>query len=127
MEVTPNYFRNTPLPARNLGISTNLEGEGEIFTPNKNYVMVPFDAKPKEFGEIVENTINLSSYQATEYYENNLELLPLFERKKIAQEYIDLGNGLPTGFYNKLETGTVDPKTTAKAEKVINEFFGEQV
>ena len=113
--------------ARNLGISTNLEGEGEIFTPNKNYVMVPFDAKPKEFGEIVENTINLSSYQATEYYENNLELLPLFERKKIAQEYIDLGNGLPTGFYNKLETGTVDPKTTAKAEKVINEFFGEQV
>jgi len=112
--------------ARNLGISTNLEGEGEIFTPNKNYVMVPFDAKPKEFGEIVENTINLSSYQATEYYENNLELLPLFERKKIAQEYIDLGNGLPTGFYNKLETGTVDPKTTAKAEKVINEFFGEE-
>ena len=56
-----------------------------------------------------------------------MELLPLFERKKIAQEYIDLGNGLPTGFYNKLETGTVDPKTTAKAEKVINEFFGEQV
>jgi hypothetical protein len=113
--------------ARNLGISTNLEGEGEVFTPNKNYVMVPFDAKPKEFGEIVENTINLSSYQATEYYENNLELLPLFERKKIAQEYIDLGNGLCTGFYDNLVTGKTTDKVLADAEKVVTQFFGEQV
>ena len=113
--------------ARNLGISTNEEGIGEVFKPNKNYVMIPYDANPKEFGQIVEDTINLSPYKAQEYHDNNLELLPLFERTKIAQEYIDLGNGLPTGFYNKLETGTVDPKTTMKAEKVIREFFGEEV
>ena len=111
--------------ARNLGVSTNLEGEGEIFKPNKHYVMVPFDATPKEFGSIVEETINLSPYQAQEYHHNNLELLPLFERKKIAQEYIDLGNGLPTGFYNKLETGVSSTSIEMKATKIIEEFFGE--
>ena len=111
--------------ARNLGVSTNEEGVGEVFKPNKNYVMIPYDAKPKEFAEIVEDTVNLPTSRAEQYYQDNLELLPLFERTKIAQEYIDLGNGLPTGFYNKLETGTVDPKTTMKAEKVIREFFGD--
>ena len=111
--------------ARNLGVSTNLEGEGEIFKPNKHYVMVPFDATPKEFGSIVEDTINLSSYQAQEYHYNNLELLPLFQRTKIAQEYIDLGNSLPTGFYNKLETGVSSTPIEMKATKIVKEFFGE--
>jgi glycosyltransferase involved in cell wall biosynthesis len=112
--------------ARNLGVSTNIEGEGEVFMPNENYMMVPHDATPKEFAEIVESTLNLPEDIAAEVHANNYKLLQHFDRERVAYEYIDLARSLPAGWYQKLETGTLTDSVKQKTETVINTFFREE-
>ena len=112
--------------ARNFGISTNEEGIGEVFKPNTNYIMVPHDATPKEFAETVEYTINLSEENAGFIHEQNRKLLQHFERERVASDYVSLAFGVPTGFYNKLETGVISEQVREKTELTINNFFNTQ-
>ena len=111
--------------ARDLGISTNTDGEGEVFKPNENYMMVPHDAKPKEFAEIVESTLNLPEDIAAEVHFNNYKLLQHFDRERVAYEYIDLATNLPAGWYQKLETGTLTESVKQKTDTIISTFFKE--
>tara|TARA_R110000744_G_scaffold44267_3_gene98880 strand:- start:7204 stop:8553 length:1350 start_codon:yes stop_codon:yes gene_type:complete len=112
--------------ARNFGVSTNEEGIGEVFKPNTNYIMVPHDATPKEFAETVEYTLNLSEENAGFIRHKNKELLKHFERERVASDYVNLAFGLPTGFYNKLETGVISEQVKEKTELAINTFFNAQ-
>lgn len=109
--------------ARNFGISTNEEGEGEIFTPWKNYIMIPHNASPKEFAELVEGTINLPKYAVEEIHNNNRMLLSNFDRERVAGQFINLAFGLPTGWYNKLETGIESEKIKLSSLTTIENFF----
>lgn len=96
--------------ARNLGVSDNEEGIG-FFKPNKNYLMIPWNATPKQFGDLINQWLDMSEDEYQKIVNNNWKLLQLFDRKKIAQEYINLANGeLKTvvGKYDSNLDNTVD-------------------
>jgi len=109
--------------ARNLGVSDNLEGKGLLFTPNKNYVMIPYNCSPKEFAELVMHANNLPEEQANSIIENNYELLHNFDRRKIAKDFINLSLGKDCGFYNKTEIGKDELAMVHKGKKEMLEFF----
>jgi|TARA_R110002020_G_scaffold123057_2_gene279056 glycosyltransferase involved in cell wall biosynthesis len=109
--------------ARNYGVATNEEGEGEVFKPSENYMMVPHDATPQEFASVIIETINLNQDWVEDIQENNRKLLQHFERERVALQYLSLANQQPTGFYNKLETGTVSEHVSNKTKEVMSNFF----
>jgi glycosyltransferase involved in cell wall biosynthesis len=109
--------------ARNLGVATNSQGIGEVLKPDENYMMVPHDATPLEFANVIEDTLSLPNYVVQEILENNLVLLDLFSRHNIANQYIELANNEPTGYYKKLEVGVLSPAITKKTQQVMTEFF----
>ena len=110
--------------ARNLGVSTNLKGEGSVFKPDIHYKMIPYDATPKRFAEAVEDFLSMSNNDADRIRSNNLKLLPNWDRKNVAQQFIDLSKGKPTGFFKKLEVGKRDSMMEIESRKVLKSFFG---
>jgi glycosyltransferase involved in cell wall biosynthesis len=78
--------------ARNLGVSDNEEGVG-FFKPDVNYLMIPWNATPKEFGDLINKWTSMSEKEYNAIVQNNNKMLKVFDRKRIAQEYIDLANG----------------------------------
>lgn len=108
--------------ARNFGVSDNEKGIGEIFKPNENYLMIPHDAKPKEFGDLINSFFSLSKEKYEEIVDNNIEKLNLFDRKNIAQQYIDLAMGKDAGVYEKNSIGVENQKVKSVANSLW-EFF----
>jgi hypothetical protein len=89
--------------ARNLGISDNEQGLSTLFKPNENYLMIPWNATPKQFGDLINGWFNMSERDYNTIVQNNWKLIQQFDRKNIAKEYIDLANGVSTtqiGTYN---------------------------
>lgn len=109
--------------ARNLGVATNDEGDGELFKPYQNYMMVPYDASPREFASIVEETISLNKHIVEDIQLNNKNLVQNFEKEKVAKQYIALSQNVPTGYYNKLERGQVSEKIISKTKEIMSDFF----
>ena len=109
--------------ARNYGVATNEEGEGEVFKPSENYMMVPHDATPQEFASVIIETINLNQDWAEDIQENNRKLAQHFERERVALQFLSLANQQPTGFYGKLETGVVSENVFNKTKDVMTNFF----
>jgi hypothetical protein len=103
--------------ARNLGLSNNEEGIGEIFKPNENYIMIPWNASPKEFAEIVNKSFNMSEREYNRIVQNNYDLLEHFDMMNVARQYEDVIEGKPTGWFGKYETGTPNKKFIQKAEE----------
>lgn len=111
--------------ARNLGVSDNEEGVSVLFKPNENYLMIPWDAKPKAFAEHIQNFMNISDEQYSDMVERNYKIVEMFDRKKIAQDYIDLASGKPCGVFNKLETGKMtDNKVKSTVDEIWTKHFG---
>ena len=104
--------------ARNLGISDNEEGIG-FFKPNENYLMIPWNATPTEFGDLINKWMSMSEEEYTRIVENNWKLIQQFDRKVIAQEYIDLAMG-----NSKTETGKYDSKLDSTIDGVWCDHFG---
>jgi glycosyltransferase involved in cell wall biosynthesis len=113
--------------ARNLGMSTNIQGVGEVFQPDTHYSMVPYDASPEEFGNIITETNNLSKEKLDVFHKNACRLLPHFERKAVAEQYIKMFNGEETGWYNKTEVSVLSTKVEKNSEKTMREFFNKGV
>lgn len=120
--VVDSIMTGTVPIARNYGISDNEHGIGQVFKPNKNYIMIPHNAKPKEFGELVNESLNMGKSQYEEIVERNFELLTMFDRRVIAQQYIDLALGKNAGVYSENQTGMDNPSVKKVAEKLW-EFF----
>jgi glycosyltransferase involved in cell wall biosynthesis len=112
--------------ARNLGVATNEEGVGELFIPGKNYIMIPWNATPKEFAGIVDHAVNMSNGARVAMLNNASDLLPHFDYRVTAQTFIDLSFGKAAGFYGKKSTiGEDDPELSARSSHYIHTFFGE--
>ena len=109
--------------ARNLGISDNEDGIGLMYKPDENYIMVPYNATPKEFAQLVDHASNLSKNESSRILSNNYEVIKKFDRKKIAQYFIDLSNGEPCGLFNKIETGILSDDIVERSDYIIREFF----
>ena len=104
--------------ARNLGISDNETGVG-FFKPNENYLMIPWNATPKEFGDMINTWMNMSEEQYMKIVNNNWELIQQFDRKVVASKYIALAKGsleTKTGKYLSSLDDTID--------NVWNKHFG---
>jgi len=78
--------------ATNLGMSSNLEGLGEVFKPNENYLMIPYDSTVKEYAERINEFLSISEEDYKEILFNNYLIGMKFDRKRVAQQFIDLMN-----------------------------------
>lgn len=110
--------------ARNLGVSDNLEGNGVIFKANKNYVMAPWDATPKEYAEIINYANNMTSSEASGYMDAGFEVLEYFDRKWVAEQYILFSQSKDCGFYNKIDVPKLSKKISDQSDKHMTQFFG---
>jgi len=104
---------------RPLGISTNLEGSGELFKAGVNCVAIPQGVTPQEYGEALTEACTLPYGEWSRLMENAVQLLPLFERKTVAQQVIDLADG------NYQQFGTTTEAVKVAALRAHWEFFNE--
>jgi glycosyltransferase involved in cell wall biosynthesis len=96
--------------ARNLGVSTNEKGIGFV-KPNENYLMIPWDATPKEFGDLCNKFFSMSQSDYEKIVATNFEFVEQFDRKEIASQYISLALNLTNakiGKYSESLNNTVD-------------------
>ena len=107
------------LIARNLGISDNEEGIGRVFKPGQHYVMVPWDATPEAFAATVTETAHMPQKRAAEFHEQGRLLFSKFDRKRIAQQYVDLAFGDLVGV-RKFDT---QADLQQRSDQAIEEFF----
>lgn len=99
--------------ARRLGAGT------EIFQPGVHYVEIPEGASPQQYADIVLETGNMDQFKASAFREANLEVLPMFDRKTVAQRLIDLA----FGELDDIRTD-VTINVSKKAEDVLFNHFG---
>ena len=60
-----------------------------LFKKDVNYIQVPYKSTPQEFADIVDNA--LQDKDKWEFIRhNNLNLLTKFDRKNVAQQYVDI-------------------------------------
>lgn len=90
------------LCATNLGAAGNVEGSGEFWQANKNYVMIPYNCKPWEFAEYINHANNLSAREGLSLQEEAFKILPPWDRKTVAQQYVDLVDGTGGGYYDRV-------------------------
>jgi glycosyltransferase involved in cell wall biosynthesis len=103
---------------RNLGLSNNEEGIGDIFKPDENYLMIPYDAKPKEFADYLLDFTTISEKKYDRIVRNNFKLLKYFDIDFVCRQYVDVIEGKDTGWYGKYEIGKADKAFRKKAEKI---------
>lgn len=109
--------------ATNLGVAANAEGNGTVWKANVNYVMIPYDSTPQQFAEIVNHANNLSPQEGIRIQEAALDILPLVDRRVIAQQYVDFAKGIGGGFYGKREVGNISQDVYDNAEKIMDRYF----
>lgn len=111
--------------ARNFGVSDNEKGIGEVFKPNKNYLMIPHNATPKEFGDLVNKFLNISDGDYLQIVKENQRKLISFDRKTIANQFINLAfnNTANTGEYEYPLVGKPNPEIKKIADKMWKEHF----
>jgi hypothetical protein len=110
--------------ARNLGVATNERGDGEFFKADLNYLMIPWDATPKEFAAYVDQFAAIKESDRRAILENGRALLPLFDYRRTAQAFIDLAQGKPAGIYaKKNDRGTFYAPLARAADEAITNYF----
>ena len=112
--------------AVNFGVSDNEEGVGQLLKPDINYLMLRHDYSPKQYAEAVDGFCELDESTIEEIQTNNDALLrKLFDRKNIAQQYIDLSEGKDVGLNLKNSTGSPanDPNSVRKSKEKWEEQF----
>ncbi len=109
--------------ARNLGVATNPEGNGEFFLANKNYVMVPWNATPREFGEIVSEAANMPRSKYEDMLAAGRELVSHWDYRVVAQGFIDLANERPAGFYKSRGKEKYNPVLEEICQYELDHFF----
>jgi len=110
--------------AVNFGVSNNEEGNGVLLKAGEHYCMLRKDFTPKQYGEAIANFCNMSESDYKRIQLNNYELIKKFDRKVVAQHYIDLAMGKETGYLNELRTKTNhDPSIVRNSIKMFEEHF----
>lgn len=91
----------------------------ELFKAGEHYVEIPQGVDPQQYAEIVLSTGQMDKISAKRFREANLELLPLFDRKTIADRVINLAFGI-----HDAPVGVTDPDLHEKAKNIMFEHFG---
>jgi glycosyltransferase involved in cell wall biosynthesis len=111
--------------ARNLGVSDHEHGNGTLFKVDENYLMIPHDATPKQFGDMINCYMAISEDKYQEIVQRNYEVLKLFDRRIIAQQYVDLAMGKNAGYYPENDTGSLtrDPRAVTNGNNLWESHF----
>ena len=81
--------------------------------------MVPWNAKPKEFGDLINKFLGMSETEYSKIVQNNFKFIEQFDRKNIASQYIGLATGVLTS-----ETGKYDGSLDDTIDGVWCDHFG---
>jgi glycosyltransferase involved in cell wall biosynthesis len=110
--------------AVNFGVSNNADGIGTVLKAGVNYCMLRKDYTPKQYGEAIANFCNMPWDDYKQIQLNNYELIKQFDRKVVAQHYIDLAMGKETGYLKELKTkSNHDPAIIRNARNMFDEHF----
>jgi glycosyltransferase involved in cell wall biosynthesis len=109
--------------AVNLGIAPDENGVGTLFKPNENYLMLKYDYTPKEYGEKINEYMEINKYDYDRIVQNNFKLIKQFDRRKVAQDYLDLANGIDCGFYDSISKTGGSIQLPIDAEKMWTAHF----
>ena len=120
--------------ARNLGVSDNEKGEG-LLKPNVNYLMIPWNATPKEFGALINKFLSIPESVYAKMVQTNFKFIEQFDRKVVASQYIALATGVlatETGKYESNLDDTIDSvwcdhfgfKEKLNAISTLDDLFG---
>lgn len=93
----------------------------EIFQSGRHYIEIPVDVDAQQYADIIMDAGNMDRVLAEAFISENNDRLHLFDRKRIAQQVIDLAHG-------DLETedvqGTATVAFTDKVEDTLFNHFG---
>jgi len=110
--------------ARDQGIAGPEGGDGEFFKAGKNFVMVPWNAAPLEFAEIVDDTMNMGENTFNDMLEEGRKIARLWDNRVVAQHFIDMAEGRPSGVYKKeRDIGQFSQELADKSNQYMEEFF----
>lgn len=109
--------------ARNLALSDNEEGIGDIFKPDENYLMIRHDATPKEFAVRMVESMGISREEYDRIVMNNYELLKHFDIDYVCGEYIKVIRGEDCGYYNGYSEGGGTPE--GFLERADRQWYGD--
>jgi len=93
----------------------------EVFQSGEHYISIPEDADAQEYADLVQYAGNIAPKTAQRMIDANREILPMFDRKTVAQRVIDLAHG-------EIETeatqGTASEAMETKVENMLFDHFG---
>ena len=111
--------------ARNHGIAGSDNGIGEFFKAGLNYVMIPWDATPKEFAEHVDEAMNMGENTFNDMLHEGRKVAALWDNRVVAQHFIDMAEGRPSGVWKTPDDrGTFKQELADKSKQMLEEFFG---
>lgn len=110
--------------AVNFGVSNNEEGNGVVLKAGVNYCMLKKSYTPKQYGEAIAEYCDMPESEYMRIVQNNYELIQQFDRKHIAQHYLDLADQKPTGYLTELLTkSNFDPNLAKNARNMFDDHF----
>lgn len=80
-------IRGTVVVAREKGMGS------DFFIPGVHYVAIPESADSQEYADIIQQVSHMPEKAAKSFINDANEMLPLFDRKRVAQQTIDLAFG----------------------------------
>lgn len=93
----------------------------EVFQAGEHYMAIPEGADAQEYADFIEDASDIAPKMAQRMIDANREILPMFDRKTVAQRVIDLAHG-------EIETeavqGTVTNAMKTKVESTLFDHFG---
>lgn len=101
--------------ARDLGIGGS---EDDLFVSGKNCFMIPMGVSPEEYGGLVTDYANAPFFHYRDIIEGGRHILPMFDRKLVAQRFLDLGAGLLCE-----QRGVLSEEVKIKGYRAFQEFF----
>jgi glycosyltransferase involved in cell wall biosynthesis len=108
--------------ARNIGITSRLDGNGELFVAGANYFMIRWDATPKEFADVVDNAMCISEVKYREMLLAGREVLRHVDHVQVAKEFVKLINGESCGVHGS-RVGAINDELETAAKKAMSGFF----
>ena len=113
--------------ARNFGVSTNTKGDGELLKAGKNYVMVPWDATPKEFADIVSSAANMPKSEYEDMLAESRKVVALFDYRLTAQTFVDMAKGKSAGYYKNRPVGRINQSLKVASDRALATFFAGEM
>lgn len=101
-------------------VATEMGMGSEIFQPHVHYVPIePGGNDPQAYADTILEVSNYPWQRAKELRDNARDLLPMFDRKTVAQRVIDLSN-----YDIPVSMGTENPDIQTKASDIMFNHFG---